>query len=54
MAGATSASVQVPITDDTTIEESEMFTTELSTNDPNVIFGDDSATVTILDNDSKS
>ena len=48
--GETSAQVQVPITDDSILEGTEVFTATLSTTDPDVVFGDDTAFVTILDN----
>ena len=50
-AGQTVATAPVPITDDSVVEDTEMFTATLSTTDSNVVFGEDSATVTILDND---
>ena len=50
-AGQTVATAPVPITDDSVVEETEMFTATLSTTDSNVVFGQDTATVTILDND---
>ena len=49
----TSAQVQVPITDDSILEDTEVFTATLSTTDPHVVFGDDTAFVTILDNNGK-
>ena len=45
--------VQVPITDDTELESDEQFTATLSTTDPDVIFGDDIAFITILDTNGK-
>ena len=48
--GQSSAEMEVPINNDFTYEETEMFTVKLTTNDLNVMFGDDSASVTILDN----
>ena len=51
--GFASATVPVPIIDDNTIEDPEIFTASLSTTQINVIFGDDTATVTILDTDGK-
>ena len=51
--GFASATVPVPIIDDNTIEGPEIFTASLSTTQTNVIFGDDTATVTILDTDGK-
>ena len=48
--GETSAQVQVPITDDSILEGTEVFSATLSTTDPDVVFGDGTAFVTILDN----
>ena len=50
----TSASYPVPIVDDSNIEDTETFTATLSTTESNVNIGDDTATVTILDDDSES
>ena len=50
-AGQTVATAPVPITDDSEVEDTEIFTATLSTTDSNVVFGEDTATVTILDND---
>ena len=53
--GETTASVSVPIVDDSNIEDTEMFSATLTTTDSNVVIGsDDTATVTILDNDRTS
>ena len=49
----TSASYPVPIVDDSNIENTETFTASLSTTESNVNIGDDTATVTILDDDSE-
>ena len=49
--GQTSASYSVPIVDDGNIEDTETFTASLSTTESNVTIGDDTATVTILDDD---
>ena len=46
----TIAQARVPITDDSIVEDTEHFTALMSTNNPNVVIGDDTATVTILDN----
>ena len=46
--GVTTAHVQVPIIDDSTFEETKMFSASMSTT---VRFGADTALVTILDND---
>ena len=51
--GETSAQVQVPITDDSILEDTENFSATLSTTDSNIVFGDDTAFVTILDNNGK-
>ena len=51
--GQIAATVEVPITDDSVSEDTEMFSAVLSTTNPNVMFGEDTASVTILDNDSK-
>ena len=48
--GETSAQVQVPITDDSILEGTEVFSATLSTAESDVVFGDDTAFVTILDN----
>ena len=45
--GETSAKVQVPITDDSLVEE----TATMLTSDSNVMFGDPTAIISILDND---
>ena len=39
--------------DDSNIEDTETFTATLSTSESNVTIGDDTATVTILDDDSE-
>ena len=51
--GVTSATYSVPIVDDGNIEDTETFTASLSTTESNVTIGDDTATVTILDEDSE-
>ena len=48
-----SATYAVPIVDDSTIEDTETFTASLSTTESNVNIGDDTTTVTILDEDSE-
>ena len=48
------ATASVPITDDSVVEDTEIFTATLSTTDSNVMFGEDIATVTILDDDGKN
>ena len=42
----------VPLQEDTILETNESFTVELSTTDPVVVLDPQSATVTIMDNDS--
>ena len=49
--GETTASVSVPIVEDSNMEDTEMFSATLTTTDSNVVIGTDTATVTILDND---
>ena len=49
--GETTASVSVPIVDDSNIEDTEMFSATLTTTDSNVVIGADTAIVTILDDD---
>ena len=51
--GQTSATVDVPILEDSIIESAETFTASLTTSESNVVIGEDTATVTILDNDRK-
>ena len=51
--GQTSASVDVPIIDDSDIEDSELFRGLLSTTDSGVTIGADTADVTILDRDGE-
>ena len=51
--GVTRVPYRVPIVDDTNIEDTEMFTASLSTTESNVNIVDDTATVTILDDDSE-
>ena len=50
-AGSTRATGNVQITEDSEIEGSEIFTAVLSSSEPNVMIGDGTASVTILDND---
>ena len=53
--GQTVASVSVPITDDNTVESTEMFSATLTATQSNVVvIGEDTATVTILDGDGMS
>ena len=49
--GVTTAHVQVPIIDDSTFEETEMFSASMSTTNNNVRFGADTALITIMDDD---
>ena len=51
--GVTRATYPVPIVDDSNIEDTEIFTASLSTTESNVNIGDNTATVTILDDDSE-
>ena len=48
--GDTIAQARVPITDDSVVEDTEPFTALMTSNNPNVVIGDDTATVTIQDN----
>ena len=52
-AGQRSASVSVPIANDTVIEDSEMFSGSLSAVTENVDIGADIANVTIMDDDGE-
>ena len=49
-AGETIAQARVPITDDSIVEDTEHFTAVMTSTNPNVVIGDDTVTVTILDN----
>ena len=51
--GHAEAIAQVPIIDDSTEEDTEMFIAILSTNASNIKFGDSIVTVTIKDNDGE-
>ena len=50
-AGESSTSVSVPITNDTVIEDSEMFSGSLAAIIENVYIGADTANVTVVDDD---
>ena len=50
---STMATAPINITDDLDVEDTEIFNATLSTTHPHVMFGDDLATITILDNDGK-
>ena len=50
-AGSTRATVNVQITDDNVIESEEDFTAVLSSSESNVMIGENTATVSVLDND---
>ena len=50
-AGSTRATVNVQIIEDSEIEGSKIFTAVLSISEPNVMIGDGTASVTILDID---
>ena len=52
-AGQTETTVSVPITDDFVVEDTEVFSAMLSSGDENVMFVENVANVTILDNDGK-
>ena len=51
--GATEATAQVPIVDDSIVEETEEFRATLSTTDQIVVLGNRFAGITILDNDGE-
>ena len=51
--GSTMATVRIPIIDNIVMESDEVFTATVSTTDPNVIIINDTATITILDNDGR-
>ena len=50
-AGSTRATVNVQITDDNVVESEEDFTVVLSSSESNVMIGEYTATVSVLDND---
>ena len=50
-AGSTRATVNVQITDDNVVESEEDFTAVLSSSESNVMIGENTATVSVLDND---
>ena len=50
----TIAFVSVPILDDSTVESDETFYAVLTSDHPNVVFGEDTATITIIDNDGEA
>ena len=52
--GQTTASVSILIVDDSDIESTEMFSATLTTTESNVMIGDGTATVTILDDEGES
>ena len=45
--------VSIPILEDTVVESTEMFSAVLSSTHPNVILGQDSVNITIIDNDGE-
>ena len=49
--GSTRATVNVQITDDNVVESEEDFTAVLSSSESNVMIGENTATVSVLDND---
>ena len=51
--GMTEATVQVPIINDNTQELTEEFSAVITTEDPNVSIDEDTAAITILDNDGE-
>ena len=51
--GDMEAQVQILITDNSVVEDTEEFSATLSTSQSNVVFGSDTATVLILDDDCK-
>ena len=50
-AGSTRATINVQITDDNVIESEEDFTAVLSSSESNVMIGENTTTVSVLDND---
>ena len=52
--GQTTASLSIPILDDSIVETNELFSALLTTTNPNVTLGTDTATVTIQDNDGEA
>ena len=53
MSGQTAATTEVPIRDDSDVENTENFSATLSSTDTNVMLGVDAANISILDNDGK-
>ena len=51
--GESTASLSVPIVDDSIVESTELFSALLTTTEPNVMLGVDTATITIQDNDGE-
>ena len=51
--GESTASLSVPIMDDSIVESTELFSALLTTTEPNVMLGVDTATITIQDNDGE-
>ena len=49
----TESCVNIPVSGDVALEDNEVFTVQLSTSDPSLLFSLSSANVTIVDNDSK-
>ena len=53
MSGQTTATAEVPIIDDSDVENTEIFSATLSATDTQVMLGEDATSITILDNDGK-
>ena len=53
MSGQTTATAEVPIIDDSDVENTEIFSAMLSATDTQVMLGEDATSITILDNDGK-
>ena len=47
-------SVSVPILEDLTVESDEIFSAVLTSTHPNVVLGEHTATITIVDNDGEA
>ena len=47
-------SVSVPILDDLAVESEETFSAVLTSSHPNVVLGENTATITIVDNDGEA
>ena len=51
--GVSTASLSISIMDDSIVESTELFSALLTTTEPNVVLGVDTATITIQDNDGE-